>query len=417
MFTSRRDFLNQVAAGATVWSSVSSRPGQLQAAEAGDESFWESVRRQFSFTEEKVPMNAANLCPSPAAVAQLVNELTADIDRDCSFQNREKFDRMLELSREKVARRLGISPDEVALVRNTTEANNIINNGVSLKPGDEIIIWDQNHPTNNVAWDVRAVRFNLVVRRVSTPDHPEDTGRLIEVFTKAFNPRTRLLAITHASNTSGLRLPVRELCEIARRFGIYVHVDGAQAWGALNVNLRELGCDSYTASSHKWLLGPKEAGLLYVRQDRVPEIWPNCVGSGWGSTKTPEVQGARRFESLGQRDDACLAAIATAVDFHQSIGPSQIESRILHLAAALKAGARELGARLLTPAEPELSAGVCVIKISPEKRQQVFDRFYTQFGIAGAPTGGMRLCPHIYNTAQHIERALEALKSVRELLR
>ena len=104
-------------------------------------------------------MNAANLCPSPRVVAERVSELTRDIDFDCSFNNRDKFKASLEESRRKVAEELRVSADEIALVRNTSEANNVVNNGISLRSGDEIVLWDQNHPTNNVAWDVRAARL------------------------------------------------------------------------------------------------------------------------------------------------------------------------------------------------------------------------------------------------------------------
>ena len=197
---------------------------------AVSDALWEEIRRQFSFREDRVPMNAANLCPSPTVVAERVYALTRDIDRDCSSQNRRKFGDLLEASRSKVAAALGVTADEVALVRNTSEANNIINNGLPLETGDEVVVWDQNHPTNNVAWDVRAARFGLTVTRVATPVRPTGTDELVGVFERALTPRTRVLALTHASNVSGIRLPVADLCEVAHRRGIHVHVDGAQSW-------------------------------------------------------------------------------------------------------------------------------------------------------------------------------------------
>jgi selenocysteine lyase/cysteine desulfurase len=370
------------------------------------------VRRQFAFDERHVPMNAANLCPSPQVVADQVVAFTRDIDADCSFQNRAKFADLLETSRRKVAEHLGVTADEIALVRNTSEANNTINNGLHLKPSDEIVLWDQNHPTNNVAWDVRAARFGLRVRRVATPAEPTDAGQLIEIFTAAFTPRTRALALTHVSNTTGLRLPVREICAAAHRRGIFVHVDGAQSWGALAVKLRELDCDSYAASAHKWFVGPKEVGLLYVRKDRIAEVWPNVVAPGWGTGIEPEVKGARKFESLGQRDDAALAAIAAASDFHFAIGPARIEARVVELATALKAGLKEAGIDLVTPLDPALSGGVCVARVAPEKSDEVYSKLYSEYGIAGAATGGLRLCPHVYNTREHVERAVRGAKAL-----
>lgn len=412
---SRREFLWETAASAVFLPAAAATLAELSAALAAEpaasESYWQKVREQFPFGEAKVPMNAANLCPSPRPIAERVIELTRDIDGDCSFHNREKFNSLLETSREKVARQLGVSADEIALVRNTSEANNIINNGLRLRAGDEIVLWDQNHPTNNVAWDVRAARFGLTVKRVITPPKPKKTEELLDAFIRAFTNKTRVLAVTHVSNVSGLRLPVQELCEAAHDRGIYVHVDGAQTWGALHVNLRKLGFDSYSASAHKWFVGPKEVGLLYVKEDRIGDIWPNVVAPGWGNNVEPEVRGARKFESLGQRDDAALAAIADTVDLHDGIGTDRIERRVLELAHTLKSAVERAGIELITPSSPALSAGVCIVNVPAIARTNVSNHMYHEFGIAGAPTGGLRLCPHIYNTREHIERAVRGIKS------
>jgi selenocysteine lyase/cysteine desulfurase len=395
-------------------------PGALRRGEASTlaesslegEPYWRMVRDGFSFREEKVPLNAANLCPSPRSVAERVSELTADVDRDCSFNNRAKFVELLETSRRKVATMVGVSPDEIALVRNTSEANNTVNNGLMLQAGDEIVLWEQNHPTNNVAWDVRAKRYGLAIRRVSTPKAPRSAQDLVDPFVAAFTPRTKVLAITHVSNVSGVRLPARELVQEAHARGIYVHLDGAQSWGALDLDLREIGCDSYSGSAHKWFMGPKEAGILYVKQENIARIWPNIVAPGWGDDADPDVKGARKFESLGQRDDACLAAVGTAVDFHQEIGKARVEARIIELAAALKGGVVEAGFSLVTPVDPELSAGVCILDIPTEKRHNLVSRFYDEHGLAVAGTGGLRICPHVYNTQEHVQRAVLGVKAI-----
>ena len=233
---SRRSFLQQLAGAAAFAPAAVSTLGELSpllAASSGGENYWSLVREQFAFLEDKVPMNAANLCPSPRAVAERVAELTRDIDVDCSFNNRAKFKEILEQARGKVAAQLGVSADEIALVRNTSEANNTINNGLSLNRGDEIVLWEQNHPTNNVAWEVRAARFGLALKRVAVPPNPNSSSELMDPFQKALTSRTKVLSVTHASNLSGIRLPVRELAELAHRRGIYFHVDGAQTWGAL----------------------------------------------------------------------------------------------------------------------------------------------------------------------------------------
>ncbi|TDI35180.1 MAG: aminotransferase class V-fold PLP-dependent enzyme [Acidobacteria bacterium] len=411
---SRRSFLKEVAASAALLPIAleSSEASTLAETSVDGEAYWHLVRAQFSFSEKKVPMNAANLCPSSRAVAERVSELTADIDRDCSFNNRAKFRGLREASREKVAKQLGVSADEIALVRNTSEANNTINNGLSLEEGDEVLLWDQNHPTNNVAWDVRAARFGLTIKRVSTPKHPKSSQELIDTFISALSEKTKVLSITHVSNVSGIHLPAKQIVEAAHAKGVYVHVDGAQSWGALDVNLRDIGCDSYSASAHKWFMGPKEAGVLYVKASNIPRIWPNIVAPGWGDDVDPDPTGARKFESLGQRDDACLAAIGTTVDFHNAIGAAQVEARMTELATALKAGLVDAGATLVTPEDPKLSGGVCIIQVERSKSREALNRLYEEHGIAGAGTGGIRLCPHVYNTMEHVERAISGVKAI-----
>ncbi len=415
---SRRSFLRNLAGGAALLPVAARTLGELSpllAATSSDEAFWQVVRYQFAFSEEKVPMNAGNLCPSPEAVSQHVTDVTRDIDIDCSFQNRDKFKQTLEDSRSKVAAQLGVSPDEIALVRNTSEANNVINNGLPLKAGDEVVLWSENHPTNNVAWDVRAARFGVVVKRVDLPRHPKSKTELVDAFEKALTPQTRVLSITHVSSASGMALPARELAALARRRGIFIHVDGAQSWGVVNNNLREMDCDSYSASAHKWFCGPKEVGILYVKQNRIAEIWPNVVAPGWGDDADPDVVGARKFESLGQRDDAALASIGTTADFHNVLTPAKIEARVAELASMLKAGLKDAGAKLVTPESNELSGGICIIEVPAKNRQQMLDRMYDEHGIAGSTSGGFRLCPHIYNTREHVERAVRGVKALKSL--
>ena len=234
----RRQFLRtsgSLMLGATAFSS--SIKGVAQASSSlnhslSGEKFWLSVRDQFSFDERVIPMNAANLCPSFKAVSDAVTRYTEDIDHDCSFANRiDKFSKLLEQSRNLVATQLNVKSDEIALVRNTSEANSIINNGLQLERGDEVIVWNQNHPTNNVAWEVRAARFGLNIKKVATPNHSLTIDELVTVFTSQFTLKTKVLALTYVSNTSGIKLPVAEITAAAKKRGIYVHVDGAQVWG------------------------------------------------------------------------------------------------------------------------------------------------------------------------------------------
>ena len=278
--------------------------------------------------------------------------------------------------------------------------------------GDEVVIWDQNHPTNNIAWSVRAERLGFSVKKVASPILPKSEQELLDLFVSHFSANTKVVALTYVSNTSGVKLPIKAIASAARARGIYVHVDGAQVWGAMPLDLDELGIDSFAASSHKWLMGPKEVGLLYINRNNIDRIWPNIISAGWGNESVTDLKGARKFESLGQRNDSALAAVGTTVKQLELIGLQRIETRTIELSQLLKEGIVEAGIGLITPVDPMLSLGVCVIEVPLEKRSETVDSLYKNFGIAGAPTGGLRLCPAIYNTKEHVERAIAAVKQL-----
>ena len=423
--SNRRGFLRQFAGGAAALSIVHGfettgsgaelvrAASRLVAADTGGEAFWRLVKEQFTIKDGLILLNAANLCPSPFLVTEKVFNLTRDMDSDVSFQNRAKLDTLREEARKKLVGFLGVSEDEIAIVRNTSEGNNTIVGGLALKAGDEVVVFDQNHPTNNIAWDVRAARFGFTVKRVSVPNPPSSAEEILKIFREAISAKTKVLAITDTSSTTGLRLPTKELCWMARERGIYAHVDGVQTFGALQTNLREWGCDSYATSAHKWFVGPKEMGVLYVRQERIAEIWPSVIGIGWGNKVETSAKGARKFETLGQRDDAAVAAMGTTVDFHNLIGPARIEARVRELSAALREGIRKIpGAKLRTSSQPELSAGVTVVGFEGVDMRKIYEALYSQHHIAIAPTGGLRFSPHIYNTLEEIERTIAALNQV-----
>jgi selenocysteine lyase/cysteine desulfurase len=414
---SRRRFLADIARGGAALAAVPALgvlPRDVSAApprHAGlpDEAYWRQVKAQFA--GDVLALNAANLCPAPRPVVDAVAAAMRDVEADVSFQNRAKYDAVRDALRADLAAYLGASEDEVAIVRNTSEANNIVVGGLTLAAGDEVLVFDQNHATNAVAWDVRAARYGFTVRRVAVEGVPASAAAVLDVFARAIGPRTRVLAFSDVSNTTGLRLPANELCALARARGIWTHIDGAQTFGALVRDLHDLGCDSYAASAHKWFMGPKEAGVLYVRADRIAQLWPGVVGIGWGNAAETTARGARRFETLGQRNDATIAGLAEALRFHELIGPAVVEARILELAAILKQGLAALpGARLVTPAAPELSAGVVIVRFDGADVRRIFERLYQEHRIAGAATGGLRLCPHVYSTVADIERTVDAVR-------
>ncbi|ALJ39392.1 MULTISPECIES: aminotransferase class V-fold PLP-dependent enzyme [Azospirillum] len=413
----RRSVLQQAGAVAAFAGTYGAIQNTARAQTPSGEDYWELVRRQFIFPESAVPMNCANLCPTFQSVADKVATLSRVVDYDVSFNNRAQFNDTLKASRAKVAAQIGAAPEEVALVRNTSEGNSVITNGLDFRAGDEIVIWEQNHVTNNEAWDIRAKRFGLKVIRVSVPRVPESDEQVVELFAKACSDRTKVLSFTEVSNVSGLKLPAKKLATMARDRGIYCHVDGAQSWGVAALDVHDIGCDSLAASAHKWFMGPKEIGILYVRNGRAPEIWPNTIGYTGDIKVELELENALKFETLGQRDDAAVAALGETADLHEQIRPERIQARVTELASLLKEGLKDAGATLVTPESPAMSGGVVVIEVPKANQKAVADAMYTQFGIAASTSGGLRLCPHIYNTRAHILRAVKGVASMRDLVK
>ena len=386
--------------------------------ERGSELFWQRVKEHYSLKPGLVMLNAANLCPSAKVTTERLFELTLDLDGDPSFENREKYEAHRELTRMSLSKFLKVDNDEIALVRNTTEANRTVIDGLELGKGDEVVLWDQNHESNSLSWDVWSRRYGFVVKRVSTPVTPASEEDLLAPFIEALTPRTRVLSFSHVSNLSGIKLPAEKLCRMARERGALSLVDGAQSFGMMPLDLHSMGCDFFTGSAHKWLCGPRETGVLYVRREQVDGLWPSMVTHLW---EKHEKAGARKFDNLGQQDDGRIAALAEAIQFQQEIGASRIEQRIRQLVARLIEGLDEAlpSVRFVTPRPAVLNAGIVIIATTNDepKAEKIMGRLYKDFNIAAtaADVGGrtlVRFSPHIYNSLDDIDHAIEAMKAI-----
>jgi selenocysteine lyase/cysteine desulfurase len=419
MQPNRRQFLHQTAALPASWLALAAAlkaatPTKAAEDSRAGEAFWQLLKQQFPLEEGLLYLNAANVCPASRPVLDRYAALLRDFQANPSFQNRDKYRGLRETVRSKVAALLGVSADEVALTRNTSEGSNLIVRGIDLKPGDEVVITDHNHPSNNESWKLRARREGLVIKSVPVAVPARSLDDLVAGIEKAVTPRTRVIAITHVTSTTGVRYPVRPIAELARRRDIFLHVDGAQTFGACHLDLRDLGCDSYTASAHKWPMGPLEAGILYVRAERIGQLWPAIVSANWSST----LQGARSFEAVGQQDDPRVAALEAAVDLLNLVGMRQVDARVQALASRAKQELGELSnVELKTNLEPELSGGVVKFRLRNIPTPQAYELLWKRHRMAIAMTAsgdseGLRFSPHVYNTFDEIDCAVAAVRTL-----
>ena len=378
-----------------------------------DEKYWRGVRARFLVPPDVGFLNAANLCPMSLPVREAIEKNQRLYEANPSPEIRSGLMSGREEARTLLAEALRVSPEEIVLTRNTTEGNNFVSSGLTLGPGDEVIVWADNHPSNLNAWRQKATRFGFTVVTVETPaKHPGGDG-YVELFTKAFTPRTKVLATTVVSSNSGDLLPIAALCRVARERGVLSLLDGAQAFGMLDLNLGEIAPDFFTGSMHKWPCGPKEKGVLFINKLSLSKIAPTIYGVYGGA-----VGASRTFEAEGQRDDASIAAVVEALKFQGGIGRSVIEQRVRQLAGHAMTELTKLdGVQLWTDPAPDRSAAIVIFKpgaLDPRKLGDALNQrekiVVTVRGAAGH-NPGLRISPHFYNTMDEMDRFVGAVRT------
>ncbi len=370
---------------------------------------WAQVRAAFLMPPGVAVLNAANLCPSPLSVLRSVQDDTEHLDREPVPSFRNEMHGVKERTRELLAAHLRVSPEEVLITRNTSEANNWVSSGLDLGPGDEVLIHFDNHPSNNQAWKEKAKRWGYTV--VELPYVP-NTGPegVLEAFRRAMTPRTKVVAFSHVTNTSGELFPAAELCRMAHEGGALTLVDGAQSIGFMDVDLSVMQPDFYSGSAHKWPCGPKETGVLYVNRRAQDRFWPSVVSAYSGRTPL-----ASAHEGLGQRDEPAVRAFGRQLEWLASLGQAAIEARSRELTTALfDELVRIPGVRMFTPADPRHRGAVITFDpagLDPAKTLAALE----SEGIVAASRGGsdrpgVRFSPHFYNTPEDVERAAAAIR-------
>ncbi|HYN09973.1 MAG TPA: aminotransferase class V-fold PLP-dependent enzyme [Vicinamibacterales bacterium] len=410
MSVSRRQFTHFLAlAGSAAVAPL--RLDWLQSPLQGDgEPFWARVRDEFVMPPDLAMFNAANLCPSSRRVIDTLTRHTREVDLDPSPANRAKLGPAREASRALIAAHLRVTPEEIVITRNTSEANNLVSSGLSLKAGDEVLIFADNHPSNHAAWRDKATRAGFTVRILEQPSPHPGPDYYVEAVTKAITPQTRLLSMTHVTSTVGDVLPVAEMCRVSRERNVLTLVDGAQSFGVLDVDLSRIQPDFYSGSAHKWPCGPRENGVLYVRQAVQERLSPTVISLYGGAVGV-----SRRLEANGQRDEAAMIAFGEAIALQKEVGPARIEARVRALSRALADGLRKIdGVKVWTSPESERSANIVSFQPAALDIRRLNTALYEKDRIVCATRGdtnrgGLRFSPHFYNSMKEIDRTIEAI--------
>ncbi|MDP4216907.1 MAG: aminotransferase class V-fold PLP-dependent enzyme [Bacteroidota bacterium] len=323
----RRSFLDKlgVFSATALFASLARAEGRSPASLADDETFWAHVRESFVLTPDLIDMNNGGVSPAPKVVIGAMKK-NLDLSNPApSYYMWRILDKGREPLRKDLARIAGCSDEEIAIQRNTSEALETVIFGLPLKAGDEIVLSKQDYPNMLNAWKQREMREGIKLVWVDLELPSEDNDYLAGQYIKRFTDRTKLVHVTHVINWNGQIMPVRQIADAARPRGIDVLVDGAHSFAHFQFTIPSLNCDYFGTSLHKWLTACIGTGMLYVRKEKIPELYPLF------SAPDPRADDIRKFEHLGTRPFYIEQAISQAIGFYEMIGAARKEKRLQFL--------------------------------------------------------------------------------------
>ncbi len=425
---SRRRFIRSLAAPVAIGAAGiplnALRPGTAASAAelrrhpgsptaiATDEEFWTEVARAFTVDRSLVNLNNGGVSPAPAWVQDTMKRHLDYSNQAPTYTMWRVLQPQKESVRARLAREWGVDAEEVAITRNASEGLQICQLGFDLQRGDEIVTTSQDYPRMLTTFRQRMRREGVVLREVEIPVPAEDPAAVVAAYENAITSRTRLMLVCHMINLTGQILPVRDVVALGRRRGIPVIVDGAHALAHFDFKLTDLDCDYYATSLHKWLFAPHGTGMLYVRRDRISELWPLMAAP-------PELDGdIRKFEEIGTHPIANFLAIAEALTFHQGIGAARKEARLVHLRDSWANRLLEHDrVRLHTSRKPGFAAGIATVEIEGIEPNRLAGYLFDRHRIIVTPIThaqfrGIRVSPSVYTMPEEIDRFVDAMATV-----
>lgn len=380
---------------------------------ARDEDFWFNVRHAFTVDRNMVNLNNGGVSPAPKIVMDTEIRYLEVENLSPSYYMWNVLDPGLETVRRRLARMFGCDPEEIAITRNASEALEIVQLGMELKPGDEVVTTNQDYPRMITTWEQRARRDGIVLKQVTFPVPPPSLDLLARRIEAAITPRTRVIHICHITNRTGQIFPVKAICQMARRRGIEVVVDGAHAFGQFPFTHADLDCDYYGTSLHKWVLAPIGTGMLYVRKPKIAGIWPMMAAPD--SMR----ENIRKFEEIGTHPASQRNAITEALNFHDSIGAERKAERLRYLRKRWSNRLRELPAvKILNSEDPEQSCGIGFISVdgfdAPKLANYLWEkqRIWTVAIVTPGEYQGLRITPNVYTTLEEIDTFADVMERV-----
>lgn len=353
-------------------------------------------------------LQTASLGPTPRPVMERTLAAWRELEQNPVLYAYQEMNLQAEAVRGKAAALLGATIDQVVVTRSTTEGMNAVALGIELTAADHVLTTDQEHPGGRWCWDYLVRKRGVALDTVVIPPGENDAGAIVERFRKALTPKTRAVSFSHVLSSTGLRMPVAEIAQVVRAHGSLCIVDGAQAAGGIEVDVEALGCDVYATSGHKWLLGPKGTGLLYIAQRAADRVDLVSLQAGR----------AVHSDSTGMTSVPDAIGLGAAIDYLTQLGMQRVSAHNLVLRDRVVDGILEMPrVRLVSARRGPLASPLVTIELPAEMESRAFMerlRVRHQVVLKMVPKNwfnGIRFSTHVFNSERDVDRALAAVRA------
>jgi selenocysteine lyase/cysteine desulfurase len=371
---------------------------------AMDEDFWFTIQNAFTVTRGIVNLNNGGVSPSPRIVTEALVRYIWQQEDATAYTMWQLLEPQSETIRTGLAELFGCDREEIAITRNASESLEVLLMGMNFKSGDEILTTTQDYPRMLTTLRQREKREGLVLKLVKIPIPPKDLNEITKAFESGITDRTRLILMAHQVNITGQITPVKAVCDMARAKGIETIVDGAHSFAQFDFQQKDLGCDYFGTSLHKWLYAPKGTGLLYIKRDKIGKIWPMMAA------ESKQAEDIRKFEEIGTHSAAPKLAIGEALLFHNGIGGKRKEARLRYLSRYWMNRLKDVPKiRFNTSFDPNQSCAIANVHIEGTDPSAVGSYLFREHKVFTTPIvheefQGIRITPNVYTTLGELDR-------------
>ena len=371
---------------------------------AADEDYWSRIQQAFSVTRGIVNLNNGGVSPSPRLVTEAFVRYTWQQEDATAYTMWQILEPQSETIRTGLAEVFGCDAEEIAITRNASESLEILLMGLDLRSGDEVLTTTQDYPRMLTTLKQRELREGLKLKLIQIPIAPDDVNDIASAYERAITPKTKLILVSHQINVTGQINPVKRVCEMARARGIETIVDDAHSFAQFDFKRDDLGCDYFGTSLHKWLYAPKGTGMLYVRKEKIPKVWPLMA------SEDKQRNDIRKYEEIGTHSAAMRLAIGEAVLFHNAIGGKRKEERLRYLSRYWMNNLKAIPkVGFNTSFDPKQSCAIANFKIDGVDPVALGAYLMSKHKIFTTPIvhaefTGIRITPNVYTTLWELDR-------------